>query len=223
MIFTGRGSLGTPRPLDVDFAFRLIHQILHVRAQLRVDRNAFSAGDIAHNVFAPYRVAAFGAIHENVVGAFDVNGQIGTPAARLEGIGCGLDGTSGIGTSSAGTSSGATFCSTWRAEVFRNRVPRTGLRTLLTPYSEATLCQVVLRDAPETHTQPAGLFFQRLLADLHRLGTLGRIDDMPDAVPGARRLHYGQPVATRLMARLGQNLNHVAILQRRFQRLDRCH
>lgn len=53
---------GTLSPFHLDAALGLVHQVLHVRARSRVHCDAFAAGNVADDRFAPDRVTATGAI-----------------------------------------------------------------------------------------------------------------------------------------------------------------
>src|ERR1051325_6920937 len=48
-------------PLDLDYALGVDHQLLHVRAALRVDGDALAARDVADDLLAAYGGAAAGA------------------------------------------------------------------------------------------------------------------------------------------------------------------
>src|SRR5260370_36099787 len=63
------GSRATP--LDSDAAFCLIQQILHVRAQARMNGHAAPAGGVSADVVAGNWISAFCAIHVQSIIALD--------------------------------------------------------------------------------------------------------------------------------------------------------
>ena len=58
-------------PLHGNAAFRLIHEVLNIRATARVHRDAAAARDVADDVVTGNRIAAFCAIDEQVVVPLD--------------------------------------------------------------------------------------------------------------------------------------------------------
>ena len=70
-----REALGrAARPFDIDLALDLVHQVLHVRADLRVHGDALAARDVADDRFPANRIAALGAIDHQVVDALNLDG-----------------------------------------------------------------------------------------------------------------------------------------------------
>ncbi len=68
------------RPLHVDLALHVVHQVLHVGAIEGMHRHALAAGDVADDGFAADGVAALGAIDQQVVDALDLDDQIAVVA-----------------------------------------------------------------------------------------------------------------------------------------------
>ena len=100
--FTGNVSDRGARPLDVDLALHLVHQVLHVGA---VDANApraLAARHVADDGLAANRIAALGAIDHQVVDALDLDDQILVVAGRCAAGRSGA-GAAGSGVGSAGT------------------------------------------------------------------------------------------------------------------------
>ncbi len=72
------------RPFDVDLALHFVHQVLHIGAVDRMHRDALAARHVADDRFAADRIAALGAIHQQIVDALDLDDQVlDRPARRL--------------------------------------------------------------------------------------------------------------------------------------------
>src|SRR5215213_2449432 len=84
----GVGRLARARvgPLDLDDALGVDHQLLHVRAALRVDGDALAARDVADDLLAADGVAAAGARDEQVVHAAHDDGVFAEPYELLDGL-----------------------------------------------------------------------------------------------------------------------------------------
>ena len=66
-------ALGPRLPLDGDPALRVVDEVRDVGAGERVDRDALAARDVADDRLAQDRVAALGAVHQQVVGALHLD------------------------------------------------------------------------------------------------------------------------------------------------------
>src|SRR6267154_935447 len=66
-----KGCRSFTAPFNGYAPFRLIHQILHVRASASMNRDSPPARDIAHDVVTGNGIAALGAIYQEIVIALD--------------------------------------------------------------------------------------------------------------------------------------------------------
>ena len=57
----------------VDTTLRVVQQVQHVGTGGRMDRHTLAAGDVAHNLLAPDRVAAACPEHHQIVEALDLD------------------------------------------------------------------------------------------------------------------------------------------------------
>ena len=108
-------------PFHFDFALHIVHQVLHVAADLGMHRHALAARDIANDGFAADRIATLGAIDQQIVHAFDANDRIAVRTTRHARRGrarlpAAARAPSAAPPGSGSTCPGASFCSTWRAE-----------------------------------------------------------------------------------------------------------
>ena len=68
----GSGVAGEWGPLDLDAAVGLVEEVLDVGTAAGVDGDAFTAGDVADDLFAADRVTTAGAVDEQVVLTFNL-------------------------------------------------------------------------------------------------------------------------------------------------------
>ncbi len=186
-----------------------------MRAVLGMHRDAFAARHISDDAFAANRIAALGAIYQQIVDALYLDHQVAGIAGRTRRRWPRLRG-SRFGRLHRLTDR-------VRRQVLQHlprgklAVPERGvqiLRLAATVLAGHAL-QIGTGDPRELHSQTPRLALQILLPDLDGLGVLGGVDDVLNLVARPGRLHQAEPVFTRHVAGLGQNLHHVAVLERR--------
>src|SRR5215207_7177331 len=225
--FDGVGGLARARvgPLDLDDALGVDHQLLDVRAAPRVDGDALAARDVADDLLAADGVAAARARHQQVVHAAHDDGVLAEADELLDGLDAGRQAAPERRLLAL-----LELGELLRPEVFGDDVTRHGLpvpdgRQQVVHAPVAVLVRDALQGAVRVgqHLLPRevearGLLLEELPAQLDAFGPLLLGDGVADAVARARGLDEVEPVARGLRVGRGENLDHVAVLNRGAQR-----
>ena len=207
------GLDGRAGPLDVNLAFDFVHQVLNVGATDRMDRDALAARNITHDGLAADRVTTLGPVDQQVVDAFDFDDQVLIAACRRGSARTRRNGGRGRLRHFEGDLAGRHFLENLtRREL---TVPERGVQILnlaVTVFGGDGF-DLVLWNPHQLHAETARFALEIFLADLDCLGARRRVDDVPDLVARFGGFDECEPVLARKMARLGENLDDVAITQ----------
>src|SRR5580692_1071116 len=203
----GRGAFAAP--LDGNAAFGLVHEVLHVRASAGVHRDAAAAGDVADDVVAGNRIAAFCAIDEQIVVAFDDQRSFAKAEHALDGLDKRRPGIFRF-----------RFPDLFRfAKQARENLPRGifaktdgGVEILL--FREAVVSEqffpLRFGNFLEAAAELPGLLLKKLLAHVGGFFAFVQIDPLADLAARMRGLDETEPVPARRVAFARENFNHVA-------------
>ena len=184
-------------------------------------RHALAARHVADDRFAADRIAALGAVDQQVVHALDLDDQVarcrrGRPERRKRGRGRRLLLLFLLQAHRVGRQ--------LLEDLPRGELPVAERGVQVVHLREAVLgsdaLEIRLADPGQLHAHAARFLLEVLLADLDGLGPLGGVDDGADLVARPRGPHQRQPVLARHVAGLGEDLDHVAVAQCVLQRDD---
>src|ERR1700680_2243603 len=206
-----RGSL-IVRPFHTDAAFRLIQQVHHVRAINGVHGDAFAAGHVTYNLLTANGVAAAGAIHQQIAVAFHADGIVASVSAENPAHHAGNT-TRFFTLGGGGSRSWGQTSPDLPSTVIAVSDPGHQVVNLAQAVIGGDLAQLFVLDLFERDPVLAGFFFNQLAADFDGALALMNVEPVLDLVAGARGLDRSQPIAARLMPRLGNDFDDVAAVQ----------
>src|SRR5215831_1095190 len=202
------GGRALAAPLDRNAAFRLVEKILHIGAGAGVYGNSAAAGDVSDDLIARDGVAAFGAEDQQVVVALDDQGSFPDAQHAFDGFDQG-----GLGVV-AGFVGLDAFAEHFRQHLPRGVLPEAHGGKEILHLGQAVIGRGFLQfgffDLFERASESARFLFEQAAAHFGGLFALAHVDPMANLAFGARRFDKAQPVATRAVALLRQNLHHIA-------------
>src|SRR5271163_679563 len=205
-----RGSL-VAGPFHIDAALRFIQQVHHVGAIHRVDGDAFAAGHVTDHVFAANRIAAAGAVHEQIAVALYADGIVA--AVSAENSPDYARDAARLTLSDRRRGSRGQTSQHLPRRIFAVSYSRHQVVDLAQAVVGSDLTQLFVLDFFQRDPVFPRFFLNQLAPDFDGAFTLMDVEPVLDLVAGARGLDDAQPVAAGRAPWLGDNLHNVAAVE----------